>query len=442
MSYPLLQLFNLRHDQDSPKVIDETVRESIALHGSNLWVLIFAIVIACIGLNMNSTAVIIGAMLISPLMAPIVGIGYGAGIKDYGLIKKSLRSFLYYVAIALFSSTVYFWVTPLTQADSELLARTTPSLWDVLIAFSGGAVGMIAATRRNSSNVIPGVAIATALMPPLCTAGYGLANGNWQFLGGALFLFLINTVFIAYATLLVVKLLRLPIRTRVDIRAERWMRHMINLVVFATIIPSGYLAYRLVQQDYFTRTVHRIVQELHETPNMTILAKELNVADKSIRITIGGSTEKSQVQHEIEQKLINADIQDAQVIVQDLATQKIDIGTIQQNLRQELYDNTLKQLTISNEENARLTAQIQNLQTQQKHRTQLSNELFALYPEVLRVTTSTGETIRRTNSTELVEPTLVVVLNTRNKLSTLRQQRLKMWLSEKFPKQNIELIVK
>ena len=125
-----------------------------------------------------------------------------------------------------------------------------------------------------------------------------------------------------------------------------------------------------------------------------------------------------------------------------MATQKIDIGTIQQNLRQELYDNTLKQLTISNEENARLTAQIQNLQTQQEHRTQLSNELFALYPEVLRVTTSTGETIRRTNSTELVEPTLVVVLNTRNKLSTLRQQRLKMWLSEKFPKQNIELIVK
>lgn len=212
----LLRLFNLRHDQDDPEMIDETIRSGVAVGGTNLWVLIFAILIASIGLNVNSTAVIIGAMLISPLMGPIVGVGYGAGVKDLQLIRLALRNLGVFVAISLVTATCYFWLTPLTDAQSELLARTSPTLWDVLIAFFGGAVGMIAATRRYSSNVVPGVAIATALMPPLCTAGYGIANGNLPFFGGAFYLFTINSVFIGFASLLVVKLLRLPERGQID----------------------------------------------------------------------------------------------------------------------------------------------------------------------------------------------------------------------------------
>jgi uncharacterized hydrophobic protein (TIGR00271 family) len=205
----LNRLFHLGHDQDKPEMIDETIRSGVSVGGTNLWVLFFAILIASIGLNVNSTAVIIGAMLISPLMGPIVGVGYGAGVRDLRLIRQSLRNLGVFVAISLLTATLYFLLTPLTHAQSELLSRTSPTLWDVLIAFFGGAVGMIGATRRYNSNVVPGVAIATALMPPLCTAGYGIASGNLQYFGGAFYLFTINSVFIAFASLLVVKLLRL-----------------------------------------------------------------------------------------------------------------------------------------------------------------------------------------------------------------------------------------
>jgi uncharacterized hydrophobic protein (TIGR00271 family) len=165
------RLFSLRNDQASHEVIDEAIRDGARLAGTNLWVLMFAIVIASVGLNVNSTAVIIGAMLISPLMGPIIGIGYGAGIYDYELIRQSSRNLAIFISISLLASTTYFLLTPLTQAYSELLARTSPSIWDVLIAFFGGAAGMIGLTRKEKTTLIPGVAIATALMPPLCTAG-------------------------------------------------------------------------------------------------------------------------------------------------------------------------------------------------------------------------------------------------------------------------------
>ena len=182
----LLRMFNLRDDLDHPEEIDDAIRSGVELFGTNLWVLIFAILVACVGLNMNSTAVIIGAMLISPLMGPIVGVGYGLAIHDIALIKKALFTLLVFTLISLLTSTVYFYISPLKEPGSELLARTSPTLWDVLIAFFGGCAGIIALTRRNFSNVVPGVAIATALMPPLCTAGYSLAQGNWLWMGGAL----------------------------------------------------------------------------------------------------------------------------------------------------------------------------------------------------------------------------------------------------------------
>lgn len=158
-----------------------------------------AIAIASIGLNVNSTAVIIGAMLISPLMGPIVGLGYGTAVSDFSLIKLSFRNMLIFIVISLITSTLYFILSPLNEAQSELLARTQPTLWDVLIAFFGGVAGMLATARKEGSNVIPGVAIATALMPPLCTVGFGLAHQNWDFVIGAFYLFSINCVFIAFA---------------------------------------------------------------------------------------------------------------------------------------------------------------------------------------------------------------------------------------------------
>lgn len=200
--------FSLLDDKADDADIDRSLRTGVELSGATPWILMLAILIASIGLNTNSNAVIIGAMLVSPLMGPIVGLGYGIGILDFVLIRRSLANLAIAAGISLLTSTLYFMVTPLAEAQSELLARTTPSLWDVLIALAGGLAGIIGLTRREKSNVIPGVAIATALMPPLCTAGYGLANGNWAVFGGAFYLFSINCVFIAFASVIVIDFLR------------------------------------------------------------------------------------------------------------------------------------------------------------------------------------------------------------------------------------------
>mgnify|MGYP000237540835 FL=1 len=197
-----LSLFENKADDS---VIDERIRGDVEMRGANLWVLMFAIFIASIGLNVNSTAVIIGAMLISPLMGPIMGIGYGAGINDFSLLRKGFKNLAIATVIALTTSTLYFLISPLSSAQSELLARTTPTVWDVLIGFFGGLAGIVATTRKEKTNVIPGVAIATALMPPLCTAGFGLASGNMGYFFGAFYLYIINFVFIALSSFLIIR---------------------------------------------------------------------------------------------------------------------------------------------------------------------------------------------------------------------------------------------
>ena len=198
------KFFDLHKGEEDKNAVLENVRNNISFSGSNLWILMAAVFIASIGLNVNSTAVIIGAMLISPLMGPIVGAGFALGVFDFQLLRRSLKNLLIATIASLLVSSIYFLLSPFKEAQSELLARTSPNIYDVLIAFFGGLVGVIAITRVEKGNPIPGVAIATALMPPLCTAGYGLATGNFKFFWGALFLYTINCVFIGIATFLIV----------------------------------------------------------------------------------------------------------------------------------------------------------------------------------------------------------------------------------------------
>ena len=206
-------------DRESEQVTVEAIREGIEFKGSTIWILIFAIFIASLGLNTNSTAVIIGAMLISPLMGPIMGIGLGLGINDFELIKKSFRNLGVATIFSVLTSTLYFLISPLNEARSELLARTSPTIYDVLIALFGGLAGIVAMATKQKGNVIPGVAIATALMPPLCTAGFGLANGNMHYFFGAFYLFFINSVFIAFATTMGVKAMKF---SKKHIRSLTW----------------------------------------------------------------------------------------------------------------------------------------------------------------------------------------------------------------------------
>ena len=177
----ITDILNLREGEDDREKTLETVKKNISFKGANLWILACAIIVASVGLNVNSTAVIIGAMLISPLMGPIVGAGFALGIYDFSLLKKSLKNLLNATVVSLVVSTLYFYLSPFKDVQSELLARTSPNIYDILIAFFGGVVGVIAVTRSEKGNPIPGVAIATALMPPLCTAGYGIATAQWTF---------------------------------------------------------------------------------------------------------------------------------------------------------------------------------------------------------------------------------------------------------------------
>lgn len=244
----LAELLNLQTDTDEGSI--ESIKRSVEFKGGNIWALVFAIFIASVGLNVNSTAVIIGAMLISPLMGPITGVGLAIAIYDFELFKKSMRNLSVATFISVLTSTIYFSITPLNEAQSELLARTYPTIYDVLIAFCGGTIGIIAVTRKEKSNAIPGVAIATALMPPLCTVGYGIAMGNLKFVLGAFYLFFINSFFIGLATVIVVRFLRFKSVNWVDEGLHKRLKSYLIYFSIIVILPSIYMAYNVIQKEF------------------------------------------------------------------------------------------------------------------------------------------------------------------------------------------------
>jgi uncharacterized hydrophobic protein (TIGR00271 family) len=310
---PILRWFSLRHDQASTADIDAALRAGARPAGTNLWVLFFAILIASVGLNVNSTAVIIGAMLISPLMGPIVGVGYGAAIADAPLMRSSALTLLGFAAVSLMTSVIYFSISPLDEPGSELMARTTPNLWDVLIAAFGGAAGMLAATRRSFTNIAPGVAIATALMPPLCTAGFGIAHQRWDIAGGAAFLFLINSVFIAAATLLIGKLLRLPRIAELDPAAVKLHRWVIGAVLTAVLIPSVWLGYVFAEQEYFKAAVARAMRQV--SVDGSIIRRDVNPQSRQITLIVIGGVDETALLSKTEEALKAQRVRDAKVLV-------------------------------------------------------------------------------------------------------------------------------
>ncbi|MEP6713901.1 MAG: TIGR00341 family protein, partial [Ferruginibacter sp.] len=257
----ITELFNLHKGEEDKQKTLVNVKANVSFTGHNLWVLACAIMVASIGLNVNSTAVIIGAMLISPLMGPIVGAGFALGIYDFGLLRKSLLNLLTATIVGLVVAAVYFYLSPFKEVQSELLSRTSPNIYDVLIAFFGGLVGVIAITRVEKGNPIPGVAIATALMPPLCTAGYGLATANWKFFMGALFLYSINCVFICIATFSIVKYLKYPASKQIDIKHQRQVKYSVTAIVFLMLLPSAFFAVSLYKEQQFKQVANNFIEK-------------------------------------------------------------------------------------------------------------------------------------------------------------------------------------
>ena len=250
---------------------EQTIREGVSFKGTNILILIFAILIASLGLNTNSTAVIIGAMLISPLMGPIIGLGLGIGIEDFELLKRSTRNLVIAAAFSILASTVYFLISPVSSGHSELLARTSPTIYDVFIGFFGGSAGIFAIASKNKGNVIPGVAIATALMPPLCTVGYGLATFQMNYFFGALYLFIINSIYICLATFIGVKIMKFKrMQTANPQRAKR-MRRLIYTISILTLLPSIYLTYTMLSLSRFEMNADRFINQECRFPNTQVL---------------------------------------------------------------------------------------------------------------------------------------------------------------------------
>lgn len=257
------------------KDAEASIREDVTFRGTNIVILVLAIFIASLGLNTNSTAVIIGAMLISPLMGPIIGIGLGIGITDFDLLKRSLRNLVIAAAFSMLTSTIYFLISPVAEGHSELLARTSPTIYDVLIGFFGGGAGIVAICSRSKGNVIPGVAIATALMPPLCTAGYGLATLQMHYFLGATYLFLINSIFIGLSTFLGVKLFRFkPVPTSDPVRAKR-VRRLVYTVAIIALIPSIYLTYTMLRQSRFEIDASQFINAECQWPDTHVLSSSI-----------------------------------------------------------------------------------------------------------------------------------------------------------------------
>jgi uncharacterized hydrophobic protein (TIGR00271 family) len=382
MKSSIYRMFSLRRDQQDADTIDDALRTGAVAAGTNLWVLFFAILIASVGLNVNSTAVIIGAMLISPLMGPIVGIGYAAAVADFALIRTAARNLGLFTGLSLLTSLVYFVLSPLDQPQSELLARTSPTLWDVLIAAFGGAAGMVAVTRRSFSNIVPGVAIATALMPPLCTAGFGLANGRWDMFAGAFYLYIINSVFIAAATLGMAKLLRLPARGQVDDGTRRRHRAYITLALLLVLVPSVWLGWRFVQHEVFANAASKVGRTM--LTDARVLSYDVDAQGKTLRLTVLGDRDNPQLEARARELLALERLPDAAVLLRRAGEQSLDVNALRKDISEELKRSLVAQVQSNDARLQQLQADLQSLRSERSgpEVASLLAELQAQLPQV------------------------------------------------------------
>jgi uncharacterized hydrophobic protein (TIGR00271 family) len=318
-----------------------------------MWILMFATLVASLGLSVDSTAVIIGAMLISPLMGPIMGFGLSLGINDFELMNRSLRNFGFMTATAIVTATLFFLVIPISGAQSELLARTQPTIFDVMIAFFGGAAGVVAYTRKDRTvTVISGVAIATALMPPLCTAGYGIATGQWRFFGGALYLFLINAIFIALSTYVIVRALKYSPKVEVERRTERRLRRAMWVVIVITILPSVFIAFRLIDRSMFESNVSRFVEAEFRFDGTAVIEREIDNAGsfdrakspRTVTLMLMGEALDEAVIESIRSRMPMYDLEGTTLVVnQASGTTRLDFSPLQQGYSQ-LLDEKNRQI--------------------------------------------------------------------------------------------------
>jgi uncharacterized hydrophobic protein (TIGR00271 family) len=426
--------FNLDEDKANEDEIKETLKKNVEFRGTNLWALIFAIFVASIGLNVNSTAVIIGAMLISPLMGPIMGVGLGAGVFDFALIRYSLKNLLVAVIISVAASAVYFWLSPLKTAQPELLARTSPTIWDVLIALFGGLAGIVASSRKNISNAIPGVAISTALMPPLCTAGYGLGTGNLYYFLGAFYLFLINSVFISIATFLIIRFLKFKPVVFINQATEIKVRRYIWVIAVLTILPSLYLAYNFVQQEIFKQNLRAFLHEVVEHNNYYVINENINTAKQQVSWLVYGEKPLDSLKQIIDLRQKDYALQDAEFKLR----QTLNVNATAKNnaVRDNESPEELESHTAMLIEKDKMIKSLEaRLKQRQKADTSVYREFVALFGKVHAFGLQKAVIWDRTFHRESV---LLVYIKKKGRFNIRQAQA---WLQARFQKDSVVLTV-
>lgn len=435
------ELAHLEKDIDHKATIDY-INASVEFKGFNLWILALAVIVASVGLNINATAVIIGAMLISPLMGPIHGIGLGVGIMDMELLKKSLKNLGVMVGISLLASTVYFFLSPLNEAKSELLARTSPTIFDVLIAFFGGMAGIVAtAQKKQSITVISGVAIATALMPPLCTAGYGLGTGQTLYFFGAFYLFFINAFFIALATLIIVRYLKFPSKTYIDPLRSRTVKRFITIFSIIVLTPSIFIAVRVIRESSFQSGTTRYINEIQKSKvfeHTQILNVHKNYSNKRSTITlslIGEELNKKEIAV-LQEKMQDYGIKNTDLIIRQ--TESVVNANMQTEILEKMLDQKNAQIAYRDTAIVHLKQALLQINADSNLSRHIAKEISAQYPFVASFSINNAI---YTNPHTLKNDTLPTALLTwKTTPNTTSLQQLETWLRIRLDLDTIKII--
>lgn len=422
-----LDYLNIESELEDYEKIHQAIEKDLIFKGTNLWILVFAILVASVGLNMNSTAVIIGAMLISPLMGPINGLGYSIATYDFVLFRKALKNFSFAVIAGLIASTFYFSISPVSTAHSELLARTSPTIYDVLIALFGGLAGILAITSKQKGNVIPGVAIATALMPPLCTAGYGLATFQFNYFFGAFYLFTINAVFIGISAVAMSQLLKFPLRTIVEPRQKNRVNSWITAVTILTIIPSIYFGYKLVEKERFIENASKFTRAIGVLEGSYLMRQEVNPDRKLVTLVYGGNTITPDQKLFLNQTARQYSLDSSSLIIrQGFTTDHLERS------EEDFFNSEINRL------NLRLKTYQDSIKNQRSLGQQLFVELNALYPSIRSVSYSENMVY----SEPQFKPTTmsIVFLNIGDKgLNKAQREQIQKWLEKRLNTQALKV---
>ena len=434
------EFFDLRKSKENEELTVESIRHGVVFKGTNLWVLIFAIFIASLGLNVNSTAVIIGAMLISPLMGPIMGFGLAVGISDFELLKQSFKSYLLTTFISVVTSTLYFSLTPLNEVQSELLARTSPTIYDVLIALFGGLAGIIAVSTKEKGNVIPGAAIATALMPPLCTAGFGLATGNIFYFLGAFYLYFINSVFISFATYLGVRFMHFKRKDFVDKQREQMVRRYIIALVLVTMCPAFYLTYGIVKTTFYEASANSFIAKEFDFEHTQVISRKISYDEKEIRVVLVGNELSQPEIDKVHASLKHYKLEDTKLtIVQGMNSDNLDMNTLKAQVMEDFYKNSEERLLKQQEEIVNLQKELSNYSTYHQLNKQIVPELKVLYPQIERI--SMSQMIVFNVDSAQTDTLTMVLMGLKEEMNTTQMKQMQEWLKARSGAQKMKLVM-